>query len=56
MSEPAQPSFLWEIIIATMVGASVGYWLDNVVVGSGVGIGLGIALSVLKMTRFGKPR
>lgn len=46
-----KPSFLWEIILATMVGAAVGVWLDDVVVGSGVGIGLGIVLSVLKMTR-----
>jgi hypothetical protein len=57
MSEQSQqPSFLWEIIIATMIGAAAGVWLDNVVVGSGIGIGLGIVLSVLKITRAGRDK
>ncbi|MEE7547136.1 hypothetical protein HF319_08905 [Xanthomonas sp. Kuri4-1] len=45
------PSYALEIVIATVVGAAAGLWLDNLVVGSGIGIALGAVLSVLKMQR-----
>lgn len=46
---PPQPvSHTAEMVIATVVGASVGLYQDNLLLGAGVGIALGVALSVAR--------
>lgn len=49
MSQPPQPvPLMWEMVVATVLGVTVGIWTNNLLLGCGVGIGLGVVLSIIK--------